>query len=305
MDPARRFAVAVASLLLALAAPRVGAAPAPCPSSGGISYCAVEAGSAMLEVLATSLDGGAADAVLTVDDEEQLALQAFKIYSFDAAEFIDVVLDSATEDPSTDTIRVQFTEVAGAVRVTGQFSLREEAGATVVDETITFLSQVPTNQSISGRFYVITDFDLRGDPLDDTIAVSQAGARIEQTDRGGSGLWEVLSPAPDDWDVAPCCLFYDLLFDELVPLVNRTTVPGPDDFHAALSWDRVIPGGQSVVLTMRKTVVVPEPASGAGAAALALALVARRRRGGRQRPAADPGARPAGAVFRPAPRVTG
>jgi hypothetical protein len=260
-----------------------GAAPTACSSSGGVSTCYLADGSSAVEVQASSLDGGFIIIGVGRDGIFDLPFQSFKVYSFDDAEFIDAVLESATEDPVTRQIRVQFRESnSNAVRIVGALTLTENGNTTVLDETISVTNLV--SAAVSGRLYAITDFDLDFDVLDDTITVTQSGTRIEQVDGGVTGILEVTGSAPTDWDVAPCCTLSQIATDSLFfELQGRNTVAGPADFQAAWSWDRVIGVGQTVSFGIRKT-LVPEPGAGvaAGAAIASLAAVAGARR--RSRP---------------------
>lgn len=257
------------------------AAPTACFSSGGVSTCDLEDGASAVEVQASSLDGGWIIIRVARDGIFDLPFQSFKVYSFDDDEFIDAVLESATEDPVTRQIRVQFRESnSNAVRIVGVLTLTEDGNTTVLDETISVTNLVP--EVVSGRLYAITDFDLDFDALDDTITVTQSGTRIEQVDGGVTGILEVTGSAPTDWDVAPCCTLSQIATDGFFfDLQGRNTVAGPADFQAAWSWDRVIGVGQTVSFGIRKT-LVPEPGTGAAAVAAIACLTALA--GARRRP---------------------
>lgn len=264
----------LAGALAMAALPQPGrAAPTACFSSGGVSTCYLEDGASAVEVQASSLDGGWITIEVGRDGIFDLPFQSFKVYSFDDAEFIDAVLESATEDPVTRQIRVQFRESnSNAVRIVGDLTLTENGSATVLDETISVTNLVP--EAVSGRLYAITDFDLDFDTVDDTINVTQSGTRIEQVDGAVTGILEVTGSAPTDWDVAPCCTLGQIATDDLFfELQGRNTVAGPADFQAAWSWDRVIGVGQTVSFGIRKT-LVPEPGAGVGAGAAIASLAA-------------------------------
>jgi hypothetical protein len=266
---------------VALGALPVGAwaAPTVCPSDAGIYTCVVQDGDSTLAVMATSLNGGWVYASMSRGAAEVLPIEGFRIWSFDDSSFLDVVLESATQDPVTRQIRIQFLEANdNAVRAVGTTTLSEQGDATVIDEGISVQNLLPF--AVAGRLYVVTDFDLASDALDDSIAVSQSGTRIEQQHGTASALLEVTGDPPTSWDVAACCSLSDILSGYgLVTLLDRTGVPGPADFQAAWAWDRQIGIGQTVAIAVRKT-YVPEPSATAlgGMAAVALAALAVGRR---------------------------
>lgn len=276
----------LAPLTLALlAVPRfASAAPQACGvDSDGRAACSVVAGDAELSTLASSFDGGEFLAIATIGDAPpSFSFQGFSIYSFDESEYIDVRLDSATEDPVTRTIVVQFTEAfANALRATAVFTLNDSGETTVIDQTYTFLSMVPPGFSASGRFYIVTDYDLNGDEIDDTVQSSPGGLSITQTEGSTTATQQIISPVPDGFEVAVYPELNDtVLNDVFVNLSGATTVPGPDDFQYAVSWDRNLASGQSITATVRQTITVPEPmwAWQWAACLLALSAIARRRR---------------------------
>jgi len=231
----------------------------------------VQDGDSELQVNASSLDGGWVRVEMGRGGDYDLPFEGFRIWSFDVGEFLDVVLESATQDPVARQIRVQFREAgSSAVRAVGLLTLSEQDDATVLDETISVQNLL--SQPVSGRLYVVTDFDLDLDVVDDAISVSQGGTRIEQSDGGTTALLEVIGDPPTDWDVATCCALLDILSgDDLVELLGRNTATGPADFQAAWSWDRVIGVGKTVSTAIRKT-HVPEPGASVSAAAALLAL---------------------------------
>lgn len=257
------------------------AAGVPCPVSSGVAICQVGDGDSVLEVRATSLSGGAVSTTLRIGGVLDLPFEAFKVYSFDDDDFIDVVVESATQDAAAFQIRVQVRESASsAIRAVGVLTLDDTGSSSIVEETITFTNLV--SQPVYGRFYVITDLDLGGDASDDTIAVSLSGTRIEQTDGATHAVLETTGDPPDAWDVAPCCELSDIAtVPEYRNLLDRNGVAGPADFQAAWSWDRQIAVGGNAIAAVRKTVTVPEPIAAAtrAAALAALLAVASRRRG--------------------------
>lgn len=252
-----------------------------CPVEDGHALCEILDGDVQLEVDATSLDGGSATASMRTGGGLDLPFEAFELYSFADAEFIDAELDSAAADVVSRTIRVQFTEASiGSITTIGLFTVTDQGDTSVLEESITVQSNV--SAPVAGRLYVVTDFDLNGDAVDDAISASAGGARIEQGDAGTVATVEVTGEPPDGFDVAPCCALQGIATsDVFTDLAGHTSVAGPDDFQSALSWDRQIGAGQSVTFTLRKTLTLPEPGAGAlgAAAGLALrALSARRRR---------------------------
>ncbi|MBW2271965.1 MAG: PEP-CTERM sorting domain-containing protein, partial [Deltaproteobacteria bacterium] len=68
----------------------------------------------------------------------------------------------------------------------------------------------------------------------------------------------------------------------LITLNDTRSVPGPDEFEFAVSWDENLSAGQSFTATLRQTVRVPEPAGSALVALVSLVVLARRRRPSRQ-----------------------
>lgn len=195
-ERASRAAKAIGCLaILGAIAQSAGAALLPCPVSNLVSVCQVTAGDSVLEVRATSSDGGAVGIGLSIGGVTDLPFEAFKVYSFDADDFIDVVVESATQDAAARQIRVQVRESeSNAIRAVGVFALDDAGATTVLEETFTFTNLLP--QTVNGRFYVISDFDLGGDAADDAIAVTLAGTRIDQSDGPDAALLEVTSNAP-------------------------------------------------------------------------------------------------------------
>lgn len=269
---------------ICLVLPTVAATtPEPCAVDSGVSNCSVVAGDSGLFVRASSLLGGEFLATATTGGVIQLGLQSFAVYSFDADEYIDVTLNSATQDAATRTIEVQFTETfSSAIRATAIFTLSDVGDTTVIDQSFTFLSLVPLGSSASGRFYIVTDYDLKGDFIDETVNASPGGLTITQTDGSTTATQEVLGPVPDAFDIG---VFPELsgpiLNDVFVNLPGRSTAAGPDDFQHALSWDRDLFSGTSITVTIQQTITtVPEPAGASATALLTLAMIAQRRKGG-------------------------
>jgi hypothetical protein len=274
------IALAAVVFLLAPTGP-AHAVPVPCPVEQGASSCGVSAGDSAVVVRASSLNGGELAVSVGAAGIVQLPLHAFTIYSFDEDEYIDVVLDSATEDDATGTIRVQFTEAfSSAIRATAVFTLSDLGDTTIIDESFTFLSLLPSGFFADGRFYVVTDYDLDNDFVNDSVIASAGGLTITQTEGTTTAVQQVTGPAPNGFDVA---LFPDLSGpilqgDTLVTLAGRTTAAGPDDFQHALSWDRNLGSGQSFTATLQQTITtVPEPAHALAVALATIAAVRRRR----------------------------
>jgi hypothetical protein len=217
--------------------------------------------------------------------------EIYKIYSFDVNDFIDVGLDSATVDTATRTIRLQFTQTwpeNAAVTVIGTITLTDLGEVSQLDESITLKSNV--GQTVSGRLYVVTDFDVDGTQNGDSATVAQGGARIEQIEGSTVAVIETTGAPPDAFDVAPCCLLgNNMVNDVFTNLAKHTSVLGPADIQSALSWDRVIGAGQSASVSLRKTVDVPEPGALALGATVGFCLLALRwracERRGEDRPA--------------------
>jgi len=250
------------AVVLALA-PTLAAA-VPCSvEMDGRSICFVSRGDSSVTVFASSLNGGEFELLASAGDRTQM-IQYFKIYSFDLNEYIDVILDSATEDAATGQIVVQFTEAfASAIRATAVVTLDDQGMTTVLDESFTFLSQVPLFESASGRFYIITDYDLDGDFTDETVLASPGGLSITQTDGATTSTQQVFDPAPSAFDVAiyPQLSEPIIAQEQLVALAGRQSAAGPADFQYAVSYDRSLASGASITATMRQTITVPEPAA--------------------------------------------
>lgn len=286
------------SVVLMLVA-RVGlAAPVDCPVTDGVSTCVVTVGSATLSIEATSLSGGALVSAVEIDGESQLARQTFSIFSFDDTEFIDALLISATADAATNEIEVLFREAfASAVDIGGRFTLSQTGETTVLDESIEIVAGpgLPPGVVAEGRIYAISDFDLAGSPTDASILATEGGTVVTQTDGGTTATVEVLSGPPTAHQVAVCCSLEDILDDVPLTLDGTSSVPGPDDFQQALSWDRSISTTTPFTATLRKTVEVPEPARLTGHLAAGITVVAlaiwRRHRHGDPRGALESGDR--------------
>jgi hypothetical protein len=267
-------------LCLALLGAASGAAAAPvaCPVDVmGNANCVVSDDFSDLLVRATSNAGGSATVRMATGDVIDLFAQEFEVYSLEDEIFIPLELESATEDDDTSTIRVQFAEAtAGAITVIGTFVLTGQGTTSIVDESFTIVSNAPATEQGTGRFYLVTDFDLNQGSEDDAVTASSDGMRIEQVDDGTLGIVEVTGIPPDAFDVAVCCDLSSITDQNLAfELQNRTSALGPADLQSALSWDPTLSGGESVSFTVRKTVTVAEPgASVLGLAAL-LALRAR------------------------------
>ncbi len=262
------------------------AVPAPCPASAGVSTCTVTVGAATLSIEATSIEGGSAVVRIDIDGVTQLAAQAFSVFSFEDAEFIDAVLLSATADPASKQIVLEFREAFfGAVDFTGRFTLSQIGDETILDESIEIVAGpgLPFGESAGGRIYAVSDFDLDGTPVDVSAVATAGGTLFTQTDGATMATIEVLSAPPTARQVAPCCVLEDILADVPLDLDGTDSVPGPGNFQHALSWDRSISTATPFTATLRKTILVPEPAAlsnGLATAATLLVLgVHRRRRG--------------------------
>ncbi len=242
-------------------APSAGAVAQPCPDStsrAGFKECIVEDGDTLLSVVATSLDGGDLFAQMSAGGQVQLVLQGFAIYSFDQVEFIDVLLNSATMDPQTRTIVIQFSEAfANALQITVTYRLSDEGELSTLDEDVSLRSTPPSPVAqISGRLYAMTDFDLGGDMSDETVNASLGGTLITQVDGGTTATQEVIGAAPTGFEVAQVPQLDPIFADVLLELNGTTSVPGPGNFQFALSWDRQIPTGQTFNVSLRKTVLI-------------------------------------------------
>jgi len=260
------------------------AAATPCPMSAGVATCTVTVGAATLSVEATSLLGGSAVARIEIDGVTQLPEQAFAVLSSEDNDFIDAVLLSATADPATQQIEVQFQEAfASAVFLTGRFTLSQIGDETVLAESIEIVAGpgLPPGVFADGRIYVVSNFDLDGTPVDVSAVATAGGTLFTQTDGATMATIEVLSDPPTAHQVAPCCVLEQILADVPLALDGTNSVPGPGDFQQALSWDRSISTTTPFTANLRKTIFVPEPAalsSGLATAAILLVLAVRRRR---------------------------
>lgn len=275
--------LAAAALAWLIAPGPASAAPMNCPLDQGFSVCTIIDGNTALEVRASSLGGG--QLLVTefqLDGVNQIGLgsvEGFAIYDLIGGGIADSTLDFATADPVTRTIQAQFTGINGAFQVDAAFTLTGAETSATLDEAFTVTSFV---DGLMGRVYAVTDFDIDASTLDDSISSTNDGAVMTQVDGDYSATVEVVSgPLPDGFEVAVCCNLLDIVFAN-TPLVlsGATSAPGPDDFLAALSWDRALDTGQNFQVSLRKT-VVPEPAHALFAAAgtlLSLALARRIRR---------------------------
>jgi hypothetical protein len=105
---------------------------------------------------------------------------------------------------------------------------------------------------------------------------------IVQTDDDATAVLEAAGPAPDAFQVAPSSALSGLaLGNTFFQLDGTMSVPGPDDFAAALSWNRTLGAGQFFGVALRREIRVPEPTASAGASAGLLVLLALLRRSAR------------------------
>ena len=260
-----------AALALAAAA---GATPAPCPMVGGSSRCELTLGGSYLRVDGSSQDGGP---LLVfdwfVDGVSQLFYESFVVVDLQDLFGVEMVLESATIDPDAGVIATQLRDETDALRASALFQLTDLPDGSMVDEVLVVQSRVAT---VDGRLYVIHDFDLDDDAVDDTIAASPDGSHITQADENTTATISVLAgPVPDAFAVAPCCALDDIVTGSLYfDLGDKAFVPGPDDFQSGMSWDRTLGAGQSFSVTLRKRITIPEPAGAVATAGALLTLLA-------------------------------
>lgn len=269
----------LASAAWALATEPAAAVPTACPSDSGFATCEIAVGD-------TSVSVDAGDQILVVYDwlvagVEHLYEERFPILDvlgFPAQAF-DLRFESATADDATATIEARFVEAQGVFRATATFTLTDTQDGAVLDESLLLDSFSVTRAT---RLYAVADFDLNGTTSDASILASESGNLIVQTDGDATAVLEAAGPAPDAFQVAPSSVLSGLaLGNTFFPLDGTTSVPGPDDFASALSWNRTLGAGQVFEVALRREITVPEPTARAGAAASVLVLLALLRRSAR------------------------
>ena len=273
------------------------AAPQICPLDSGdvcssplrvnTKLCSVSDGGATLALCAGSQDDELEVIVWSTEGVSDLSWEA--PFLFDLIPPHDPVtfdLVSAIQDPATGTIVAIFTEAsAGLLTITETFDLNETPGGSEILETAVLNPRVP---GLSGRFFILTDFDLNEDSTNDS-AVITGGNTLTQTETdmrpiqmaSVTGTVEVLSPVPDAFQVATFGVMSIPLYSNvLITLDGTATVPGPADFEAAFSWDETLTVGSPTVISLKKTIAVPEPAAALlrVSVLVALAALALRRR---------------------------
>jgi hypothetical protein len=248
----------------------------------GESICEVTVGETYLRVDASSA-GGLEVVDWLVGGVPHLSYEGFAIRNLDPVGTVDLVLQNAQVTDETATIVAVFVEAAGSLRATATFVVSDSGDASTVEETLTVQSLAGT---LTGRLYAVTDFDLDDTALDDSIVSNPSGTLIAQIEGGTTATVEVISdPAPDAFQVSLCCELDNIVTDNVTfPLSGATSVPGPDDFQSALSWDRTLAASQLFSVTLRKSITIPEPSDAVALGAAFVTLLALARRLGTLRP---------------------
>ena len=271
-----RVGLLASAAVSVLAAGPAGAVPTTCPSDAGTSTCEVTVGNTT--VIVEAGDEYLAVFSWTIAGVEQLYLEQFPILDVLAIpqKGFDLLFASATADDATATIEAQFMEAQGIFHETATFTLTATPDGAVLDESIALDSLTKTRAT---RLYAVTDFDLDGTSLDESIQASAGGGLIVQTDGSVTAVSEAGNPPPDAFQVAKSATLADLgSGTTFFPLDGTASVPGFDDFAFAVSWDRTLGSGDALSVALRRQITVPEPTLAACAAASVLTLLALRAR---------------------------
>jgi hypothetical protein len=277
---APRLGLLASSAAWALATAPAGAAPTACPFDSGIATCEIAVGD-------TSVRIDAGDGVLVVydwrvADVEHLYEERFPILdvlSFPQQGF-HLELESATADAASASVETRFVESAAVFRATATFTLADTADGAQLDESLVLDSFSVTRAT---RLHVVTDFDLAGAASDEAILASDGGVLVTQQDGDVTATVSVSGgdPPPDAFQVAHSSTLADLaLGNAFFPLDGTASIPGPDDFAAALSWNRTLGPGQAFAVALHKRVAVPEPTAAIAGSLALVALVRCRRHAG-------------------------
>lgn len=269
--------------LLGLVAARASqAAPAPCPTEsdefGEFHVCTLEVGDTEVAVFVDDVNNDLLIADWRVGGVSQLALAGFTFRDFTTAGTPETALQAATVDPVANEIYVEFSAVGGPMTASVTFRVAHTGFTSTIEETISLTA----TSNIQARAYAVTDFDLGGDGLDDLAFAENTGELIIQQDDLVVGRIEVVSgPAATGWEVGVCCDLQDgLLFEgQTFPLSNNLTIPGPEDYEVAMSWNATVGPSAPFSVTVEKTIAVPEPGAGAASLGVLAALLALRRKG--------------------------
>ncbi len=258
------------------------AAPAPCPIESDefkeFQICTLEVGDTEFAVSVDDVDDDLLVADWRVGGVSQLALAGFTFRDFTTAGTPETALQAATVDPEANEIYVEFSMVGGPLTASVAFRVAHTGFTSTVEETISLTA----TSNVQARAYAVTDFDLGGDRLDDLAFAENTGDRIIQQDDLVVSRIEVVSgPAATGWEVGVCCdLRNELLFrGQTFPLLNNFTIPGPEDYEVATSWDAAVGPDAPFSVTVEKTIAVPEPGAGAASLGVLAALLALRRKG--------------------------
>ncbi|HUU89820.1 MAG TPA: PEP-CTERM sorting domain-containing protein [Phycisphaerae bacterium] len=138
------------------------------------------------------------------------------------------------------------------------------------------------NEALDFHFFQYADFDLTDD--NDTIEITggtgvMAGNTAHQTSPGACVAETVVTPRPNQHQVGLDGDILGLLDDTEATTLTGTSGPVTGDASWAFQWDKVLPPGQTLLISKDKN-IAPEPATLAlMASGVAAALVVRRRRG--------------------------
>ena len=200
----------------------------------------------------------------------------------DAREYSLNEISSASVDQFLPNIaRITYAEPRLSVEVT--YALVSGAGLTSADMAEIIKITNRTEDDITINFFQYSDFDLGGDAEDEEVRIT-GGNTVFQRDKNGTILSEtVASGSPDLSEVAEAPHTLDKLEDgDIDDLDGSTSLVGPADMTWAFQWkDRIIPGGQALIISKDKAITqdmpIPEPA---GLGLLGIAMLAGRKRRG-------------------------
>lgn len=204
-----------------------------------------------------------------------------------------VPLFSPSPDPNR--VKVTYTDAANVANSTFQIDVTITLlGGNPGDHTSTISEDIRiknlSNAPLDFHFYQYTDFDVLGTAAGDTINLVNPGFNTARQSEGiGNISDEVVTPAPDHFEVGEAAAILAKLNNLSVDLLNDSTGPlVPNDAAWAYQWDRSLAAagnpGNTLQISLKKTVSftenppIPEPTTAGLMGLMGLALLRRSRR---------------------------